>query len=308
MKPAPDDWLADLSRADRGVARALFAPLPAQAFLRSSWLRVPTVLHDREGSSGRRSLLPSNAELWELLAKHESLRTTATIVRGGKAPASRGGARSFREIRRQFHGERASVVIHGLDSAAPFIGRLTRALSALFRAPTFSNAYLTPGGAWAFPTHWDCHEAIVLQVAGSKEWSLYRPVIEDPLEVVHDSRSYRFRTGRPTSRVRLEAGDLLYIPRGVPHRAACRSEASTHITFAVTLPTWFDLVRDATLGALATLHDRVSARAFAPVRLHASARETKRADARLRRLCAAVARATEREAVRASRATYRSAP
>jgi len=43
--------------------------------------------------------------------------------------------------------------------------------------------------------------------------------------------------------VQLNAGDLLYLPRGFPHYARATEEASLHVTLAMYVATWTDLVR-----------------------------------------------------------------
>lgn len=70
------------------------------------------------------------------------------------------------------------------------------------------NGYLTPSGAIGKPPHVDDHDIIVLQQAGAKIWSLLDAA-----------------TRQVSAEVCLQAGDVLYLPQGVPHHA--RAESGT---------------------------------------------------------------------------------
>ena len=85
-----------------------------------------------------------------------------------------------------------------------------------------------PGGA--FKMHYDAHDVLVLQVHGSKHWFLYA----DPeIAPVH-----HVKQGNPAARevvyeTVLKQGDVLYVPRGMYHRAAVTDTDSVHLTFGI---------------------------------------------------------------------------
>ena len=60
----------------------------------------------------------------------------------------------------------------------------------------------------------------------------------------------------PPTDVRLETGDLLYLPRGRVHAAEATSEVSVHLTLGLQAPTLLMLVTRA-LNALSYSDDRV---------------------------------------------------
>ena len=101
--------------------------------------------------------------------------------------------------------------------------------------------------------HHDTHEVISLQVAGSKRWLVYEPVLELPL------KNQRYRSalgepGEPMLDVTLRAGDTLYLPRGWLHQALTSDEDSLHITVGINVRRWIDEARaelDAAEGELA---------------------------------------------------------
>ena len=105
-----------------------------------------------------------------------------------------------------------------------------------------ANAYYTPAGSQGLPVHHDTHEVISLQVAGSKRWLVYEPVLELPL------KNQRYRSalgepGEPVLDVTLRAGDTLYLPRGWLHQALTSDEDSLHITVGINVRRWVDEAR-----------------------------------------------------------------
>jgi hypothetical protein len=88
----------------------------------------------------------------------------------------------------------------------------------------------------------------VLQVSGSKRWTLYDTGIVLPL------RGQAFDPGKhaagpPTREFTLRAGDLLYCPRGLFHSARSTDEASLHITLGLIGKTWADVMIEAVSAA-----------------------------------------------------------
>jgi hypothetical protein len=88
----------------------------------------------------------------------------------------------------------------------------------------------------------------VLQVSGSKVWTLYDRAIELPL------RGQAFDPDKhtpdpPTRAFTLHAGDLFYCPRGLYHSARSTDEASLHITLGLIGKTWADVMIEAVSAA-----------------------------------------------------------
>jgi len=106
-----------------------------------------------------------------------------------------------------------------------------------------ANAYLTPGQAAGFPAHYDTHDIFVLQIAGRKYWRVTKP----PISLPHRSQTFKpegFKPGPLIAEFELEAGDLLYLPRGYVHATTTSDGHSAHVTMGVNIFTWADLVGD----------------------------------------------------------------
>ncbi|WP_367393035.1 cupin domain-containing protein [Lewinella sp. LCG006] len=104
-----------------------------------------------------------------------------------------------------------------------------------------ANMYLTPKHSAAFNPHIDAHDVIILQIAGSKNWKLYDTIIETPL-VDSPTPSLPPAALRNVREVTLNAGDFMYLPRGVPHEAYTTNNSSLHLTIGVFPLQWMDLL------------------------------------------------------------------
>lgn len=115
------------------------------------------------------------------------------------------------------------------------------------------NAYLTPGGAQGLAPHWDDVDVFVLQLGGSKAWTLHRHCTSSPLAPEQQTLP-RYSSGdldpeslsEPFMRPKLSAGDLLYFPRGIIHHAPNKdsSAPSVHLTISTfQRQTLYDLVQ-----------------------------------------------------------------
>jgi len=154
----------------------------------------------------------------------------------------------------------ATIVLQGLQRFWPPLTRFARALEMELTHAVQVNAYVTPPAAQALAVHYDTHDVFVLQFGGSKQWSVYEPVLEDPLGSQPWS-SNRGEAGDPILSASLAAGDSLYVPRGFLHSALAQKGTSAHLTVGVVATTWSDVVHTAIAG----LDDEVDFRRALPV-------------------------------------------
>lgn len=125
------------------------------------------------------------------------------------------------------------------------LGDLCRSLAAQFSCACQTNVYLTPGGRERGLTpHYDTHDVFVVQAYGSKRWRLYDSPAELPLNSETVTKPVD-GFGEPVREFDLEAGDLLYLPRGTVHEAVSNDSASLHLTIGVIPIVWGTVIRDA---------------------------------------------------------------
>ena len=154
----------------------------------------------------------------------------------------------------------ATIVLQGLQRFWPPLTHFARGLEMELTHAVQVNAYITPPAARALAVHYDTHDVFVLQFGGSKQWSVYEPVLEDPLGSQPWS-SNRGEAGDPILSASLAAGDSLYVPRGFLHSALAQKGTSAHLTVGVVATTWSDVVHTAIAG----LDDEVDFRRALPV-------------------------------------------
>ncbi|KAM4043108.1 ribosomal oxygenase 1 isoform 2-T2 [Anomaloglossus baeobatrachus] len=118
-------------------------------------------------------------------------------------------------------------------------------LQELFGSMVGANTYLTPPSTQGFAPHYDDIEAFVVQLEGKKHWRVYNP--RNSSEMLPQFSSVNFNDsdlGEPILETILEAGDLLYFPRGFIHQGDCLPDAhSLHITVSsFQRNSWVDLL------------------------------------------------------------------
>ncbi|XP_069811115.1 ribosomal oxygenase 1 [Dendropsophus ebraccatus] len=128
-------------------------------------------------------------------------------------------------------------------------------LQELFGSMVGANTYLTPPGTQGFAPHYDDIEAFVVQLEGKKHWRVYNP--RNSSETLPQFSSVNFNDGHigePILETVLEAGDLLYFPRGFIHQGVCLPDAhSLHITVSsFQRNSWVDLLDKLLPAALQT--------------------------------------------------------
>jgi Cupin superfamily protein len=119
-----------------------------------------------------------------------------------------------------------TIIANSYDYAPfPAIRIFVHGISCALEMPVSISAFLTPASSAGFDWHYDYADALVLQVEGSKEWEFANPVTDLPLKgLVLNKPPENVQT------VVLDPGDILYLPRGYPHRAMAQAELSLHLT------------------------------------------------------------------------------
>ncbi len=226
----------------------LLAPHGVGAFFRKSWDR--RALHIRNHGAPRRfAKLLSFESLLELFRHNR--------VQPQYARFSRKDGSSFNDARLRDAGGKGlflfdavfaflrkasgSVVLNHLNDYHPPANQLVNALAEIFRCIVKVNAYFSPKESRLFPLHWDTHDTFILQAEGTKEWHVYEPVVRLPLEDRHSSEGFEF-TAKGRRKLIMRPGDVLFLPRGVPHQAFAKAADSLHLTIGLYVPTWLSII------------------------------------------------------------------
>jgi len=200
--------------------------------------------------------LLSLTDLDLVLATHSTRVTDISVVQANQEISAsaytdqQGNVQPLRVAQHFANG--ATVIFTQLHRRIPSLGRLCAALEGALSSPIQTNIYLTPPTSQGFKPHWDTHDVFVLQVTGSKDWTIYDTKIELPLrgQLFDPSKSPEITEPGPAAmEFVLSPGDMAYIPRGVMHAARSSGENSLHVTAGLMAYTWADLFLEAVAHA-----------------------------------------------------------
>ena len=236
---------------DRDWYAWLIDPLPTAQFERDYYEQ--RLLHVRRPASAYYADLLAVTDLDVVLGTHAARHPDIRLVRGdgdvspGDYTNDAGRVQPL-EVARHFD-DGATVVFNQLHTRVAALARLCVALGRRFSSRVQTNVYLTPPDAQGFAPHWDTHDVFVLQISGTKRWSIYDTKVRLPL------RGQRFEAGTPPGDVsdefELGPGSAVYLPRGLMHSARSTGQASLHITLGLTAFTWAEfLIESVTAAAL----------------------------------------------------------
>ena len=231
----------------------LIGPVDSAAFFSRNWEKEP--LHLSRDEPERFGDLLTLGDVDRILAEQTFRQGDMRIV-DTREPVSRadymhGNQVDLAKLYDLFQ-RGATVVFERLDGKWLPLRRLCRAMEQELGHPAQANIYLTPGSnhgrrgeqAQGLKRHYDTHDVFVLQVAGSKTWSLFDQVVELPLKS-QPPRPEDYQAMEVRETVTMKAGDTLYIPRGFVHDAQATEDSSLHITLGILSYTWATLLGEA---------------------------------------------------------------
>lgn len=155
--------------------------------------------------------------------------------RGGGSPLQSHGVQ-------RMLAQGATLVVDAIDELIPAIRELAESFEHVFRQRVGVNAYLGFGRQHGFHLHWDHHDTLILQVAGRKHWRVLEPTRRHPLRNDLAAAAPPAADVAPVWEGLLEAGSVLYMPRGWWHVATPIDEPSLHLTLGLCHPTGADFV------------------------------------------------------------------
>lgn len=143
--------------------------------------------------------------------------------------------------------QQSSLVVNYLADHHAISG-LVKALAKEFHADVGVNAYFTPRNARTFPIHTDDHDVLVLHLEGEKIWHLHELSIlqlnlKQKKNLQFPKEWYKRNDTPEIAEIRLTPGDVLYIPRGMPHYAVATDTACLHLTISITSLSWMDFIK-----------------------------------------------------------------
>ncbi|XP_054683251.1 ribosomal oxygenase 1 [Grus americana] len=225
--------LEDSRQRAAELFRWLVAPVAPAEFLGRHWERAPLLV--RRGDPGYYAGLFSTADFDAALRGgevHFGTHLDVTSYAEGVRETHNPSGRALPAVVWDFYQNGCSLRLLNPQAFSPNVWHLLSILQEHFGSMAGANTYLTPPGTQGFAPHYDDIEAFVLQLEGKKHWRVYSPRTDaEVLPQFSSANLTQAELGEPMLETVLEAGDLLYFPRGFIHQGNCLPEAhSLHIT------------------------------------------------------------------------------
>jgi hypothetical protein len=134
----------------------------------------------------------------------------------------------------------ATLILDAVNEFGGPLQRLCEGLASEFSASSQANLYACWGQSQGFDVHWDDHDVFVIHLEGAKRWMLYGMTRPAPLR--RDVCDDHVRPAEPLEEIVLEAGDMLYLPRGYWHAAVGTGGPTLHLTVGLTRKNGHDLL------------------------------------------------------------------
>lgn len=232
----------------------LIAPVSAQHFFEQYWEKKPLLVQRRNPDYYQG--LFSTAELDAALRDHEvhfGVHLDVTSYVDGKRETHNPVGRAMPAVVWDYYRHGCSLRMLNPQAFSATVWHFLSLLQEQFGSMVGANTYLTPAATQGFAPHYDDIEAFVVQLEGKKHWRVYSPRKEAEVLPQFSSNNLDPREiGEPMLEIVLEAGDLLYFPRGFIHQGDCLPDAhSLHITVSTyQRNSWGDLLQKLLPAAL----------------------------------------------------------
>lgn len=237
---------------------ALISPITLDQFFSEYWEAKPLRLSRKQ--SEYYAPLISGADVDYLLSTACLLDREGVELLGGPEPHDGSAKNPVGELY-QAYRQGASFRVRGVNRYWKPLWTLCLRIQDFFGFQVGVNLYCSPPNSRGLERHYDLHDAIILQISGSKNWRVFGSPMQLPLEHVplmkfeRSGNGLQYRSAPVIKDVvaayddndlidefKLDVGDLLYLPRGFVHQAWSTDELSAHVTIGIYPITWVDLI------------------------------------------------------------------
>lgn len=134
-----------------------------------------------------------------------------------------------------------TLIIDKLEAVDPVVRSWVKEIARSFGLRVQANFYGSLGSEPGFGLHWDDHDVLVCNFDGEKRWQIWAPTRASP--TFRDTEGNPEPVGEPIFEQLLDAGDVLFIPRGFWHNVVGVDKPSAHISFGFEVFNGLELVR-----------------------------------------------------------------
>lgn len=251
------------------VIKSMLGDTALDDFMKTQWEKEPLVVKRKDPTFYGNVV--SLATMKEVLENNEldfeNDVNVSRYVNNEKELLNEVGQITPEDVDRLLKKEQATIQFHHPQRYVDKLWNVLEKLETYFGSLVGSCVYITPRNSQGVAPHCDDVETFVLQLEGSQQWKLYKPMVELSRDYTQDLPQESI--GEPTLDVTLDEGDLLYFPRGVIYQ--CKNVGadghSTHLSVSTYQQnTWGDFMNHAVQQAIDNaLEDDVSTRSGLPV-------------------------------------------
>ncbi|XP_059841599.1 ribosomal oxygenase 1 [Hypanus sabinus] len=225
----------------------LIAPVASKKFFNDIWEKTPALIrrHNANYYKGFFSSEDFDRILREDVVNFEVNLDVTSYFDGEKETHTPTG-RALPAVVWEFYKKGCSLRLLNPQAFSGTVWNVLSILQEAFGSMVGANVYLTPPGNQGFAPHYDDIEAFIIQLEGAKHWRVYDPKSAEQVLPCVSSRNFsQQELGDPIMETLLEAGDMLYFPRGFIHQADCTPDThSLHITMSTYQKnSWGDVLR-----------------------------------------------------------------
>lgn len=124
-----------------------------------------------------------------------------------------------------------SFHLHFAENFFPLLKQFCQQLEQELKVHALSHLILSPPNARGLLPHTDPYGVFVLQLYGEKKWFLYDiPVSPAPAQGIN---YHHYADRQPNQLFKLQAGDLLYIPKGMVHATETEDQHAVHLSLGL---------------------------------------------------------------------------
>lgn len=224
----------------------LILPISSTSFLENYWERQPLIIY-RKKINYYSSIFSMN-DIDSLINRSNFKYPDIELIKNGEPlfQIRTDDKLDINKIYNAYHYGN-TLIIRDLQDYWHSVAIFHRNLELFLNHPVSINMILTPKNTQGLAPHIDPEDVFILQVEGCKIWRIYDSVLDLPL--VERNQPVPKKFDRLLHEVSLQSGDLLYIPRGYAHEARTSENSSLHLTVAIDVFRWNDLIADALLTA-----------------------------------------------------------
>ncbi|KAH9499620.1 Ribosomal oxygenase 1 [Bulinus truncatus] len=239
-------YMYDSSLEASKVFECMIHPVKTDRFFAELWEKKP-LLVKRHTSDYNKGWF-STAELDKILRQENiqwGVNLDATSFINDKRETHNQMGRAHAPVVWDMYQAGCSLRLLNPQTYSRNVWKVLSVLQEYFGCCVGANIYLTPPGTQGFAPHFDDIEAFIIQLEGKKHWRLYSPRNDEEILPRFSSGNFSQQDmGEPILDTVLEAGDLLYFPRGTIHQGNATDEHSLHITVSCyQMNTWGDLLQ-----------------------------------------------------------------